>query len=140
MELVLNILWVLIALASFGLWRTVWRRQPRHAHHGPLEEWTAFACVLIFLFFAVSLSDDLHASAILADDCGGRRHALVLSCATHAQGHFVCAHASPAQVPGVDAAPPALPIVSRIAPAALSALVDSEIRFTCCRAPPFALA
>ncbi|HXW57688.1 MAG TPA: hypothetical protein VEJ67_18190 [Candidatus Cybelea sp.] len=139
MELVLNIIWLLIALAAFGLWRTVWRKQPRYADRRPLEEWTAFACVLIFLFFAVSLSDDLHASAILADDCGGRRHALVLSCATHAQGHSAYAHASPAEMPGRDAAPPAPPIVSRIAPAALSALVDAKIRFTCPRAPPFAL-
>jgi hypothetical protein len=138
MELVLNILWVLIALAAFGLWRIVWRNQARHSERRPLEEWTAFTCVLVFLFFAVSLSDDLHASAILSDDCGGRRHSLVLSCATHAQDHSACAHACPLALPGGGFALSAMPTASRIAPAAVSPPVNARIRLTGCRAPPFA--
>ena len=89
MELFLNILWVLIALTALAVWRYQWKRQERGFVRKPWQQWTAFACVLIFLFFAVSLSDDLHAAAVLADDCtAGRHHSLTWDCghASHDDG------------------------------------------------------
>lgn len=86
MELFLNILWVLIALGALALWRLDWKHQERHARPKPLQEWTAFVCALVFVFFAVSLSDDLHAAEILSDDClRGRHHSLASESGHHAR-------------------------------------------------------
>lgn len=84
MELFLNCLWVVIATAILGLWRAQWMREHRAARRDPLREWTAIACALVLLFFAVSLTDDLHAEVMLSDDCfTSRRHS---SC-THSTPH-----------------------------------------------------
>ena len=115
MELFLNILWVLIALAALGVWRCEWKRQESHAARKPWQQWTAFACALIFVFFAVSLSDDLHAAAILADDCMvGRHHSLTWNCGCTAHVDVSATRVSLAAVtPGACRGP--LQIVARIA-------------------------
>jgi hypothetical protein len=76
MELFLNILWAVISVVALSVWRYHWKRQEGDAAPA-WQQWPAFLCVLVFIFFAVSLSDDLHAAAILADDCTlGRHHSL----------------------------------------------------------------
>ncbi len=84
MESFLNLLWVAIAAVVFCLWRTRWLRgRPKH-HRNPLREWTAFACVLVILFFAVSLTDDLHSELVIFDECSAsRRHSAALVCPHH---------------------------------------------------------
>lgn len=62
MELLLNILWMLIALGALGVWQFCWARQKQGQRRKPVQEWTAFVCALVFLFFAVSLTDDLHSN------------------------------------------------------------------------------
>jgi hypothetical protein len=75
METLLNLLWVLIAVAATITWRTRWIRDPRRIQRKPIAEWTAIVCALVLLFFAVSLTDDLHAEVMLSDDnFVGRRH------------------------------------------------------------------
>ena len=75
MELFLNLLWVAIAVVAFGFWRTRWLRERPEHRRNPLREWTAFACALVLLFFAVSLTDDLHSELIIFDECcASRRH------------------------------------------------------------------
>jgi hypothetical protein len=84
MELFLNCLWVLIALLTVCLWRTRWTREHRDIRRDPLREWTAIACALVLLFFAVSLTDDLHAEVMLSDDCyTGRRHSSCMHATAH---------------------------------------------------------
>ena len=84
MELFLNCLWALIAIFIMCLWRTRWMRQRCDARREPLREWTAIACALVLLFFAVSLSDDLHAEVMLSDDCfTGRRHSSCMHASLH---------------------------------------------------------
>jgi len=78
MEVFLNVLWLLIALTGFAVWRFVWARQPRLAPRAPLQEWTAFVYAVVLLFFPISLSDDLHADLLLFDICSsGRRQSVV---------------------------------------------------------------
>jgi hypothetical protein len=87
MELFLNFLWVLIALGALVVWRASWARQARLANCDWLQEWTAFACALVFLFYAVSLSDDLHSDLVLFDEgSGGRRSLTVWTCARQSPG------------------------------------------------------
>lgn len=85
MELFLNILWLFIAFGLLGLWRTRWARQQHLAQRDPLREWTAFSCTLVLLFFAVSMTDDLHFDIALFDECSAsRRHSASLTCHHHA--------------------------------------------------------
>ena len=86
MESFLNILWLLIAVASFGVWQLCLVRQKRPEQREPLKEWTAVVCMLVFLFFAVSLTDDLHSDLIVLDECSAGRRTCVLA---HACGHSV---------------------------------------------------
>ena len=137
MELFLNILWVLIALGALGIWRLDWKRQERRSRPKPLTEWTAFVCVLVFVFFAVSLSDDLHAEAILADDCArGRHHALVSDCGRHAHQNAICIHAAPAAVlvRASFFAPPR--VFAPVVFAVLASVATREFQFGTIRAPP----
>ena len=83
MELFLNLLWVLIAAGAIGVWRTCWRSEKPRSRRDSLREWTAMGCALVLLFFAVSLTDDLYAAAMLFD--GGpasRRHSI---CSHHSE-------------------------------------------------------
>jgi len=78
MESILNILWVTIALAALGVWRISWSEDRRGGRRNAVREWTAIACALILLFFAVSLTDDLHFDLALFDECAGaRRHSAI---------------------------------------------------------------
>lgn len=81
MEAFLNILWVLIAAVALGIWRTRWRHEQRQSRRDPLRELTAIGSALVLLFFAVSLTDDLHSEIVLFDECStGRRFT---ACAQH---------------------------------------------------------
>lgn len=84
MESFLNLLWVAIAAVAFGFWRTRWRLERSERRRDPLREWTAFACALVLLFFAVSLTDDLHSELVIFDECSAsRRHSTTLVCQRH---------------------------------------------------------
>jgi hypothetical protein len=136
MELLLNILWLLIALGALGVWRLSWKRQERRLRSKPLQEWTAFVCALVFVFFAVSLSDDLHAEAILADDCArGRHHALVWNCGHALQQTAVSVHASPAVLPHVSRSAP-VRVFARILPADFMFATAGHTGLFGSRAPP----
>jgi hypothetical protein len=98
MESFLNILWLLFATSAMFLWQLRWARQKCAAERNRVQEWTAFLCGLVLLFFAVSLTDDLHSEIVLYEECAnGRRHSLVCS----------VAHATPphgAKIPEAGAA------------------------------------
>ena len=77
MELFLNLLWLSMALAALAVWRTRWSQQPQTERLAPWRQWTAFTSAAVLLFFAVSLTDALHADLILFDEASsGRRHSL----------------------------------------------------------------
>jgi hypothetical protein len=99
MELFLNILWLFIAFGLLGLWRTRWARQQRLRRPDPLSEWTAFSCTLVLLFFAVSMTDDLHFDIALFDECSaGRRHSVSLTCHRHAAQGVRISSSSPVAI------------------------------------------
>lgn len=95
MELFLNLLWLSMAFAALAAWRAQVARQRQmrqtrrsrqsQAHRAaPWRQWTAFSSAAVLLFFAVSLTDDLHANVILFDESSsGRRQFLC------AEGHHV---------------------------------------------------
>jgi hypothetical protein len=105
-ESILNILWVIIAIAGVCLWRFRWLRQERCLQRKPAQEWTAIICVLVVLFFAVSLTDDLHSETVLYDECAsGRRYSAVWTGA-----HLTAAAARTTPVAGASILPRILAI------------------------------
>jgi hypothetical protein len=106
MESFLNLLWVAIAAGAFCYWRTRWLHERRDHSREPLREWTAFACALVLLFFAVSLTDDLHSELVIFDECStSRRHSTGIT-----RSHDVPQHRVLETFSGIAAQPyPALP-------------------------------
>jgi hypothetical protein len=137
MELFLNFLWVLIAVFGLSVWRVCWV-PGRSGRREPLREWTAAVAALVFLFFAVSLSDDLHSDLVLFEEsAGGRRQAVVL-----ASAHSSEPGGKEASAPSLAVLPSAtwahqLYCIGYIAPfkETLHSLSESDLRFG--RAPPF---
>jgi hypothetical protein len=79
MELLLNSLWVLIVLSAVSVWRFCWAPQKRERGRNWVQEWAAFVCALVLLFFAVSLTDDLHANLVCFDECASARRQSIIT-------------------------------------------------------------
>ena len=56
MELLLNLLWLAMAVPAIWVWR---RTHSEHGHPGPLASALLLGCVLVVLFPTISASDDL---------------------------------------------------------------------------------
>jgi hypothetical protein len=87
MELLLNIVWVLVATGVFGMWRAHWVTQRRWTRRDSLREWTAIAVALVLLFFAVSMTDDLHHEMALSEESATSRRNLSVSVGPFATLH-----------------------------------------------------
>lgn len=67
MELSLNLLWLLLSVASFAIfWRDEDKRHPAYCHSW--RRVLSLACVLVFFFPIISLTDDLHAAQVVMED------------------------------------------------------------------------
>jgi hypothetical protein len=137
MELFLNLLWVAIGVIAFGFWRTRWLRERPENRRNPLREWTAFACALVLLFFAVSLTDDLHSELIIFDECcASRRHSSALVCPHHsAQDSLFMQHSGTGILPAV-ATFHTLQRLGAVLPPVRFACTLFTARFAPGRAPP----
>src|ERR1700752_659350 len=89
MELFLNLLWVLIAAGAVGVWAVWWLRAKPQSRREALRESTAMCCALVLLFFAVSLTDDLHAEAMLLDECSTVCRHYISGCHSQEPGRTV---------------------------------------------------
>jgi hypothetical protein len=136
MESFLNLLWVAIALGALGVWRLCWVRQHGDAIRRPLLEWTAFGCALVLLFFAVSLTDDLHFELLLLDECSTGRHANLCACPHHTQDNANGAGRPDAAILAQAASNVALREIALVVPVVPSGSVVFESDLASGRAPP----
>ncbi|HSY59103.1 MAG TPA: hypothetical protein VK795_06050 [Terriglobales bacterium] len=137
MELFLNLLWVLIATGVIAVWRNCWLPEAQVSRREPFREWTAMGCALVLLFFAVSLTDDLHSNVSLLEDCSSSRR------------HSMCGHHSDQSNRTVrEIGPAALPRIVEIDSPQFAAMVSCFVsapsseflfEFTTGRAPPIAV-
>jgi hypothetical protein len=137
MELFLNFVWVFIAVFGLYVWRVCWA-PGRSGRRQPLHEWTAAVATLVFLFFVVSLSDDLQSNLVLFEEsANGRRQAVFLTCGhpAHSTRSKEVSAASLALLPSSTWRPP-LPIAGYLVPfrQTFRSLRESDFRFG--RAPP----
>jgi hypothetical protein len=79
MELFLNLLWMLIAVGLLGAWRTRWVHQRHRGPRHSLQEWSALSIALVLLFFAVSMTDDMHSKIVALEECSTSKRELVCS-------------------------------------------------------------
>jgi hypothetical protein len=74
MEQLLNLLWLLVALIVICAWLRHRRRVRRSGYQVRLVwQVLALSIVLIFLFYAISITDDLHWDVIAAEASEGAR-------------------------------------------------------------------
>ncbi len=78
MELLLNLFWLLVALASFCVWRVRWSRagSGRGERGASLRSAISLGCALLVLFPVISLTDDLHAVPAIAEETRSPRRLL----------------------------------------------------------------
>ena len=84
MELLLNVIGVLIALGLLGTWRMRWVHQRHKSSRRSLQEWSAVSLALVLLFFAVSMTDDMHSEIVALEECSTNKRDFVCSTAPHA--------------------------------------------------------
>jgi hypothetical protein len=84
MELLLNILGTLIALGLLGTWRTRWVHQRHGSSRRSLQEWSAVSLALVLLFFAVSMTDDLHSEIVALEECLTSKRESICQASAHA--------------------------------------------------------
>ena len=71
MELLLNLVWVLLALPAYWLWR---RSMGAERRPSPLQCLLALGCALVLLFPVISATDDLHAMrAVMEESSSSKR-------------------------------------------------------------------
>jgi hypothetical protein len=140
METFLNLVWLLLVIVALCVWQRRWVRQKHASRRNPLQEWTAFACVMVLMFYVVSMTDDLHPEILLCDGCStGRRTALVRPPAQRPsiKGH-VPSSRSAAILPRVDSPNP-LSTAGVIVPSSQAAILFFARDRSIARAPPIAL-
>jgi hypothetical protein len=129
MELFFNLLWLLIALASFAQWRRVVRL--RHAARSRVKAalpLVALVCALAILFPSISVTDNLHPGLFTTEDGSRSRRAMA---AMAGAAHAAMGHPS-------QASPPAL-ITSPVQPYKFESAV-AKLYFATCSALPATLA
>jgi hypothetical protein len=74
MELLLNLIWVLLAVPAFWLWRREALPSHRNRYLSPVRCVLALGFVLLLLFPVISATDDLRAMQTETEECpSGRR-------------------------------------------------------------------
>ena len=109
-EALLNLAWLLIAIATICVFRGRWRKHKATT----LSEWVALGTFLFLLFPVISLTDDLHPELVLAEASTCRKHFLLSSARgpalqRHTSGptgsHFAVFWSSRCPVPLTEFAP-----------------------------------
>lgn len=102
MELILNLVWLVLALAAIGYCRHRWCSSEAEAEAHPIHrKWIALGCALVLLFFVISLTDDLHPELASLEDSSGSKRLRAGWARLHATGSSgrPLAHAASAIVP-----------------------------------------
>ncbi len=146
MELFLNSLWLLLAVSAVTAWSTGSVREKLRLPRRLLIESTALTIALVFLFFAVSVTDDLQAAAAAAagdisamvydDVASNRRHALVWETAHNSHAGADWSHGPATAGPLASLSAPKFEVVDPVSPPAIEIASRLEATPSSGRAPP----
>jgi hypothetical protein len=136
METFLNLVWLFLVVVGLCVWQRHWVRQRPALRRNPLQEWTAFACAMVLMFYVVSMTDDLHPEILLVDGCStGRRSVLVRPAAHRPSVRNHTPSSNSAVLSHFDFSP-RLSITCAIAPSGQSAILFFSLDRSAARAPP----
>jgi hypothetical protein len=101
MELFLNLVWLLMALPAYWLWRRGASSRAR-CQLTPLQFFFALACTLVLLFPVISATDDLHAMRAEMEDGAVSKRAVRQIAGDKASGWISRAQGTPFMAASVD--------------------------------------
>jgi hypothetical protein len=87
METLLNLLWLVLALAALWIWRFRWLVSRPNPRARVFMEAVAIGCTLALLFPVISLTDDLHPEIVAVDASSGKRNACLMVAAATRTTH-----------------------------------------------------
>jgi hypothetical protein len=135
MEVLLNTIWLVVAIAAVGMWLATGYAGVRH-HPGKALRFLALVCALILLFPSISLTDDLHeAQAVMEESSRAvmKARAVTEACLRAGRSTF------PAILTGLPFGTTALrALAAEVVPLALPAACFALIRPCEGRSPPSA--
>ena len=76
LEQLLNLVWLCVALCIIGGWAWQKARSPGGQLHSARLQVVALICLVVFLFFPISISDDLHLTGLAAEVSDASRKTL----------------------------------------------------------------
>lgn len=138
MELFLNVVWLLVALAAIGYCWHRWSSPEGVAEGATLcQRWVTLGCGLVLLFFVISLTDDLHPELASLEDSSSSKRVLAGWVRLHAAsspGKLVAHHPS-AVLPELLFRASAL-VLDQMAPVEVLSHTLISSTYTPGRAPP----
>jgi hypothetical protein len=140
MEILLNLLWLITAVAVFSLWMLRWIPAREARSNRMFTEAVALVAVFALLFPVISLTDDLHPEIAVVDAASGKRSACYL-CARTSHAQRVTekwANHSPVAVPTQTLTQVVLTAANMIAPLAAVHPIEYSAEHHG-RSPPFPL-
>jgi len=137
METTLNVVWLLLVVAALCVWQRRWVRQRAGSQRNRFQEWTAFVCVMVMMFYVVSMTDDLHPEIFVCDGSTSGRRTVLVRPPAHRLAVKGGAASSPsaAVTARVDFANP-LAFAGAINPSDQSATLQFAVDRAIARAPP----
>ena len=101
MELILNLIWLLVAALAIGAWYKRRFADGSEPQRQTRRGWIALACALVLLFFVISLTVDLHAEVMVVEDAtASKRHTCSVACqSVHSASRTAASHQAVAVLP-----------------------------------------
>jgi len=133
MELLLNLVWLLLALPAFWLWRHGVSESERK--YSSLHCLLALGCILVLLFPVISATDDLHAMRAEIEEPGISKRAVRQAAADRSSIANRSWHIPPAMAARIFSAIPSVTSRFKVHPVKFVTAGRTPIR-TSSRAPP----
>ena len=136
MELLLNLLWLTLALPAIWMWRYESVHAAHSARFARIRPLVLFGCVLMLLFPVVSATDDLHALPQEMEEFGPSKRLVKLSAADKSLTRLSQAGALPALISPLPFGP-SDEICGEVLVLSLLRLQSAHFDEHASRAPPF---
>ncbi len=135
MELLLNLVWLMLALPAIWLWRHGPVR-PRRLDH--LRSVLLLSCLLVLLFPVISATDDLHAMRAEMEESSLSKRMVKQSAGEKSSCWLDGAGASAAQLISRSSLSPGNQACGHVSAHLLLLPEQAQLGTRACRAPPFA--
>lgn len=130
MELLLNLIWLLLAMPALWLWH--YSRTARERRTGPLHSLFALGCLLVVLFPVISATDDMQAMRAEVEESSSKKSV----CQAGIDGPQISKWQAQPSLGSTPAAPVLPEVVGYVHSASASPTRSTSIVLRAGRAPP----